>query len=311
MKQTLLILPAAILLANAATAQHYFNAPQLLNPAMTGFTPADVRASLNVNSNFGSWRIPAFFATNTFAADAPILKGKLPKGDAMGIGIFSSYAFSSIGDNYDYTGKSIGLSAAYHKALGKKKDQYLSVGLRGSTYASALNGQEASGYVYRAGAMYTRPVSTSVTVYGGYSLGGAVNSRDLGHNLYVGGVWNVNKRLTLNATALMGISTPPPQAIAWSNEYVFTAMAGYILKPDSKNPTTIYFGGTYDYLNTLSPYVGIEKHGFRLALSPRMNVGPYSRPFRVNSYEISLMWSGHFKKHSDKQKEARPFPKIY
>lgn len=313
MKRPLLILPATLLLVHAATAQQQFNAPQLLNPAMTGFTPADVRASLSFNSNLPSWKSPAFFTNSTFAADAPILKGKLPKGDAMGIGIFSTYSSASAGDNYDYNGKSIGLSVAYHKALGRKKDQYLSAGIQGAGNSFALNwnGEYASAsvYTYKAGIMYIRPISIAATFYGGFSVAGAERSSLLTSSVYLGGVWNINKRFTLNATVAGGI-LPQAGKIEYGG-YAFTAMGGYTLKPDSKNPTTIYLGGMLNYRDRLSPYVGIEKHGFRLALSPHMNTGSYSRPLRVNSYEISLLWLGHFKKHSDKHKGVKPFPRIY
>jgi hypothetical protein len=310
MKRPLLILPAIIMFAHAAQAQQLFNAPQLLNPAMTGFTPADVRASFNYSTS-RPYRFSPTFSSATFAADAPVLQGKLPMGDAVGIGISSTYSAF----NDDVRAKNIGLSAAYHKALGKKRDQYLSLGVQGlvNTWPPRDSMAGISYPIYRAGLMYTRPLAKNAIIYGGYTfsyLGEPFNdtwesaTTRTGHRLLAGVVWNANERLTLNASILA-------EALKPSIYYYFTAMGGYTLKPGSKNPTTIYLGGMLNYRERLSPYVGIEKHGFRLALSPHMNTGSYSRPLRVNSYEISLLWHGHFKKHSDKHKGVKPFPRIY
>lgn len=313
----MLILPATIVFAHAALAQQQFNAPQLLNPAMTGFTPADVRASFTYSAS-RPYRYAPTYSSATFAADAPVLQGKLPKGDAIGVGISSTYS----GYNGNVNAKNIGLSAAYHKALGKKHDQYLSLGVQGlvNTWPPRDSMGRTTYPIYRAGAMYARSLAGNVSVYGGYSISRVGNPTNgekwenttaaqlTRHTVLAGGVWNINKRFSLNASAI--IEAVEPRFV-----YNFTAMAGYTPNPDSKYPTTLYLGNTYNfgkgYGGMVAPYLGVEKWGFRLAVSPYMNPGLHAGPLRMNSYQVSLLWLGRFKKHSEKHKDAKPFPRIY
>src|SRR5207342_1704093 len=60
--------------------------------------------------------------------DMATLKGKLPEGDALGIGVIGMYDRSGVGA---LTNIQVGLSAAYHKALGINKQSTFSIGIQG------------------------------------------------------------------------------------------------------------------------------------------------------------------------------------
>jgi hypothetical protein len=129
MKKHFCITLLALLLVHAGLAQdaQFPIAPQTINPAMTGFTSADVRASLSYYSQSPSYSSNKH-QTALLSVDAPLLRGRLPKGDALGIGVFQN--FYDINTKVDVT--YFGLSAAYHKALGRKRNQYVSAaGCRG------------------------------------------------------------------------------------------------------------------------------------------------------------------------------------
>ena len=91
MKKLLLGVGAAVLFAGSVSAQdvhftQYFTSPLTLNPALTGLVSDDLRFSGNYRQQWGSVSINPY-VTGTVSFDIAALKGKLPEGDALGIGI--------------------------------------------------------------------------------------------------------------------------------------------------------------------------------------------------------------------------------
>ena len=308
MKKTLAFLSTILLLADNAYTQQKFHAPQLLNPAMTGFTPSDVRASADFTPTFANATYPSSGVRAAFAADAPLLKARLPMGNALGGGVFGSYQEASYYDTIKLSATNIGLSVAYHMALGDKKDQYLSFAIQGMAGSVSDNGESVvSTTSYHISTMYTRPVFHTATFYAAYGLSGTSLTSAQLHRMSLGSVWAVNNRFTLNATFM-------PSVVFDNGENFFgysaIVMGGYMLKPDNKKTVTLYLGATGNG-NGLLPYLGVERAQFRLALTPYVDLFHLGTQSGVSTFQVSLLWLGRIKKNSAKLKDAKSFPRIY
>src|ERR1043165_4764031 len=125
------------LLATNAQDIHYsqfYNAPLLLNPALTGFTPGIARIGVNYrnqwfNSAGNTFGKPAFMTT-AVGFDMPIAV----KNDAVGVGLF--IAADQAGAN-TFSSVILQASGSYIKTLGKKRNHRLSAGFQlGFTHVS-------------------------------------------------------------------------------------------------------------------------------------------------------------------------------
>ncbi len=130
-----LFLLAALLLAGVPVQgqdQHFtqfYAAPLSFNPALTGAFNGSYRFGIIYRDQ---WRKALDYPNVTYAASAdlrfPLRIRKRPSRDAVGGGI---YFFS---DNYGALGFStnqVSFSAAFHKSLSDRTNQYLSLGLQG------------------------------------------------------------------------------------------------------------------------------------------------------------------------------------
>src|ERR1700756_906529 len=101
MKRSLLGLSVAMMFAGAVHGQdvhftQYFTSPLTLNPAMTGLVSEDLRFAANYRNQWSSVSANPYI-TGTVSYDMAMLKGKLPEGDALGIGILGLYDKSGTG----------------------------------------------------------------------------------------------------------------------------------------------------------------------------------------------------------------------
>ncbi len=132
MKKTLFTIAAIAGISLSCLAQdihftQYFSSPLTLNPAQTGLTEQDWRASANFRTQwYTASKNP--YISSTIAFDMPLLRGKLPEGDALGIGVLGLYDRAGTGG---YQNTTVGLSLAYHKAFGNNKQHTLSLGVQG------------------------------------------------------------------------------------------------------------------------------------------------------------------------------------
>src|SRR5688500_5194946 len=123
MKKILLGVSVAMVLVSAANAQdvhftQYFASPLTLNPALTGLTQCDLRVSANYRTQWASISSNPY-TTGSISFDMATMKGKLNNGDAVGVGLLALYDRSGTGA---LTNINVGLSLAYHKALGAEKN---------------------------------------------------------------------------------------------------------------------------------------------------------------------------------------------
>jgi len=323
----LLLGVGAVMMMGTVMAQdihytQYFTSPLTLNPALTGLTQGDVRLSANYREQWATVSANPY-VTGTVAYDMAIMKGKLPEGDAIGVGLLGLYDQSGAGG---LKNTSAGLSLAYHKAFGANKLQVISLGVQGMLVQKSLDftklkfedqfdaatggtpyqTQEAFGNAnltysdFNAGIMYSGKVSEHATAYAGFSyyhltqpvetfLGGShqIASRQ---TAYLGGSFDLNEDIVLYASALY-------QAQAAASEELVGAAVGFVLNPghdpEFQKNTVLYLGGWYRYGDAISPYVGFQWSKMQLGFSYDVNISSFTPATGgAGAYEISLIYNG-------------------
>jgi type IX secretion system PorP/SprF family membrane protein len=346
MKKILLGVSVAMALCGVVKAQdihftQYFTSPLTLNPAMTGLVPDDIRFAGNYRTQWSAVS-PNPYITGTASYDMSMLKGKLPEGDAMGIGMLVLYDKSGTGG---LTNTTAGLSLAYHKAFGADRQHHISLGLQGFYVQKTLDfskltfedmydqntGQLAYptltkftntniGYAdFNGGIMYSGKVSDHATGYIGYSyyhltqptesfLGESnqIHARQTG---YLGGSFDMNENTVLYASALL-------QTQASATEIMVGGAVGFVLNPghdeEYQKNTIFYLGGWYRYGDAVAPYVGIEWSKMRIGVSYDVNLSSFTPATNgVGAYEISLIYFGRINRHERNPNYNWSCPKLY
>ena len=347
MKKLILGVGVAVLFAGSVKAQdvhftQYFTSPLTLNPAMTGLVEDDLRFAADYRSQWSSVS-PNPYITGTLSYDMAILKGKLPEGDAIGIGLLGLYDKSGSGG---LTNETVGLSLAYHKAFGYDKLQHISFGLQVDLVQKSLDFAKLTfedmnlagvGLVgptnevfhsnsitypdYNAGLMYSGKVADHVTAYLGYSYyhltqpvetfmnspkNPTIHARQTG---YMGASFEMNPNTVLYTSALF-------QSQASATEVLVGAAVGFILNPghdaEYQKNTIFYLGGWYRYGDAVAPYVGIEWSKMRIGFSYDVNVSSFTPATSgVGAYEISLIYFGRINKHERNPQYSWSCPKLW
>lgn len=327
MKKILLGVSAAMVLSGSAMAQdphytQYFASPLTLNPALTGLTQCDLRFAANYRTQWASVTSTPY-TTATVSYDMATMKGTLNNGDALGVGVLGFMDKSGTGSLQNIT---VGLSLAYHKALGSEKQHTLSFGLQGSLVQKSIdfnklkfedqydaasggtpyNTSEVFGNAdltypdFNLGLMYSGRVSEHSTAYVGFSYyhltqpvetflsdNHKIHSRYSG---YIGGSFDLNENMVLYASGLY-------QSQASASEYLLGAAAGFILNPghdkEFQRNTILYLGGWYRVGDAVAPYIGFEWSKMKLGISYDVNLSGFSPATNSNGgYEISLIFNG-------------------
>jgi len=346
MKKLLLGVSLTVLVAGSAIAQdvhftQYFTSPLTLNPAMTGLVAEDLRFSANFRTQWSAVSANPYMS-GTASFDIATLKGKLPEGDALGLGVLLQYDKSGTGS---LTNTTAGLSLAYHKAFGHDRLQHISLGFQAYyvqksidfqklTFGDMFNSNSGTfsnatlesfqkvslGYVdFNGGLMYSGRVADHVTAYIGYSYyhitqpiesfladQHQIHSRSTG---YLGGSFEMNENTVLYASALY-------QDQASATEVLLGTAVGFVLNPghdaEYQKNTIFYLGGWYRYGDAVAPYVGIEWSKMRLGVSYDVNVSSFSPATGgAGAYEVSLIYFGRINKHERSPVYSWSCPKLY
>ena len=251
----------ALILTGSATAQdvhftQYFTSPLTLNPAMTGLVAEDLRFTANYRTQWSAVS-PNPYITGTASYDMAVLKGRLPEGDALGIGLLMEYDKSGTGG---LTNTTAGLSLAYHKAFGYDRQQHLSIGVQADYVSKSLDFSKltfedmfntGTGTLvnqtgerfpkntlsypdFNGGIMYSGKVADDATAYVGYSYyhltnpvesflnqNYSIHARQTG---YLGGSFDMNENTVLYASALY-------QNQASASEVLIGAAVGFVMNP--------------------------------------------------------------------------------
>lgn len=346
MKKLILGIGVTLAMTGSVLAQdvhfsQYFTSPLTLNPAMTGLVAEDLRFAGNYRTQWSSVTSTPY-TTATVSYDMAVLKGKLPEGDALGIGLMGLYDKAGSGG---LTNTTFGLSLAYHKAFGRDRQQHISFGMQGVlvqktldfqklTFEDMYNTQNGSlafptaerfnnvnlSYPdFNAGLMYSGKVSDHVTAYIGYSyyhltqpVESFLNDNFQIHNRqsgYLGGAFDMNENTVLYASALY-------QSQASATEVVLGTAVGFILNPghdgEYQKNTIFYLGGWYRYGDAVIPYMSIEWSKMRLGVSYDVNMSSFTPATGgLGGYEISLIYFGRINKHERNPQYNWSCPKLY
>jgi type IX secretion system PorP/SprF family membrane protein len=347
MKKLILGVSAAMLFVGSVCAQdvhftQYFTSPLTLNPAMTGLVEGDLRAAMDVRQQWSSVSAHPYM-TGTLSYDMAVLKGKLPEGDALGIGVMGLYDKAGSGG---LTNTTVGLSLAYHKAFGYDRLQHISFGFQGNLVqkridAASLTFEDqynpATGTIssgtgenftngdlnypdFNLGIMYSGKVADHVTAYMGYSyyhltqpvetfLGNNDHQIHARHTGYLGGAFDMNPNTVLYASALY-------QRQAEAQEIVLGTAIGFILNPghdpEFQKNTIFYMGGWYRYRDAISPYFAIEWSKMRIGLSYDVNVSSFTPATNsMGAIELSALFFGNINKRESNPNYNWACPKIF
>ena len=347
MKKLILGVGAAMFFAGAVYAQdvhftQYFTSPLTLNPAMTGLVAEDLRLAADYRQQWSSVS-PNPYVTGTVSFDMAVLKGKLPEGDALGIGLMGLYDKSGSGG---LTNTTVGLSLAYHKAFGYDRLQHISFGLQVNVVEKSLDFAKltfgdmidvSSGTLtlptkeqfttnqltypdYNAGLMYSGKVSDHVTAYIGYSyyhltqpvetfLSNENHQIHARQTAYLGASLDMNPNTVLYTSILF-------QNQAAATEALIGAAVGFVLNPghdaEFQKNTIFYLGGWYRYGDAVAPYVGIEWSKMRIGFSYDVNVSSFTPATSgVGAYEISLIYFGRINRHERNPGYSWACPKLW
>ncbi len=345
MKKLLFGVGVSLMLAGPAIAQdvhftQYFTSPLTLNPAMTGLVSEDIRFACNYRTQWSSVSTNPYI-TGTASFDMAMLKGKLPEGDAMGMGLMVLYDKSGTGG---LTNTTAGLSLAYHKAFGFDRLQHISIGFQGYYVQKSLDFSKLTfedmnipgqglvnptkeffpktqiGYSdFNGGIMYSGKVADHSTAYIGYSYyhltnptetflsdNATIHSR---HTGYLGGSFDMNENTVLYASALY-------QSQASATEVVLGAAVGFVLNPghdeEFQKNTIFYLGGWYRYGDAICPYIGLEWSKMRFGVSYDVNVSSFTPATSgMGAYEISIIYLGRINKQERNPNYNWSCPKVF
>lgn len=319
MKKSLLNLGLILALPITMSAQdihwsQYYASPLTLNPAQTGLVNRDYRVAVNYRTqNYTVSSNP--YVTGAISYDMPILTGKLPEGDALGIGGLVFYDKAGTGALQNVTG---GLSFAYHKALGHNKEHTVSLGAQALFVSKSINfdklhfgdqldprmpgiylptaenfqNTDVSYPDFNVGLLYTGKLNDKSTLYGGFSyyhitrpeerfLGQSATLVDSNGN----SVTKLHSEYSVyfgGATQLNDYTTLFGSALYQSQgpaqEILIGAATGFILNPAHRGEvgnTTLYLGAWYRLNDAIIPYVGFEWTSFQLGFSYDVNVSQF------------------------------------
>jgi len=333
MKKSLLTTLVASCVTLGAYAQdmhftQYFASPLTLNPAQTGLIQNDWRASANIRQQWASVSDNPY-NSGALAFDMPILKGKLPEGDAMGIGVFGLYDKAGAGGFQNTT---LGISLAYHKAFGIDKQHTLSFGVQGSLvqksvdfdkliFSDQFDPTSPNGYLkgasqekfanadvsypdFNAGIMYSGKVAEKGTLYAGFayyhltrpeerfiSTGDAlkINSR---FSYHLGGSFEMNPNTILYVSGMLQNQGPATEAL-------IGGAVGWIMNPEHDEytqNTVFYLGAWYRFSDAISPYIGFEFSKMKIGISYDVTLSSASNMTKgKGAVELSLIYNGVFK----------------
>lgn len=311
----------------------YFTSPLTLNPAQTGLTESDWRASANYRTQWYTVSNNPYMS-GTIAFDIPTLKGKLPEGDALGIGLLGLYDRSGAGGLQNTT---VGLSVAYHKAFGMDKQHTLSLGVQGYLvqksiqfdkliFGDQLNANIPGGVItttgeqfgsadltypdFNAGIMYSGRVAEKATLYGGFAYyhftrpeekflnsGTAVkiNSRFSAH---LGGSFEMNENTVMYLSTMYQKQGP-------ASEFLLGGAVGFVMNPghdEFTRNTIFYLGAWYRYGDAIAPYIGFEWSRMKIGFSYDVTLSSaQNMTGGQGAYEVSVIYNGIINKITRKK----------
>ena len=325
-KKALSIISACLSLSMLSRGQdvhftQYFASPLTLNPALTGLSECDFRLAANFRSQWYSVSGNPY-TTGSFSYDMKTMEGRLDNGDAIGIGVLGVFDRAGQGALQQIN---IGVSLAYHKALGQDRRHTLSLGIQGALvqkkldfsrltfndqYLGGIAGQataESPGNAdmsypdFNAGLMYSGRIAPGATGYAGFSayhitqpaetfLGGGnrINARYAG---YIGSAISLGETMELYLSGLY-------QRQGASEELTGGVALGFILSNSNKaeeerRDAMLSLGGWYRAGDAVSPYISLKWSQVQVGISYDAGISGFNPATNGNSaYELSVIFNG-------------------
>jgi type IX secretion system PorP/SprF family membrane protein len=326
MRKLVFGIAVTLLIAGTAKGQdklftQYNASPMLYNPANAGLIDGDYRVTANFRRERYAADYDKYVKIGALSFDMPLLRNALPKGDALGFGVFG--VTGKQGTIWGVANADIGVSLAYHKSIGRDKARmrHLSVGFQGVRTQFSEEyfdyGSHGIPYNYKIykrqpytelnmGINYTDKINDKVAVAGGYAIGHAYlhsfhkNLYDdyiqITHTLNVSANFDLSKRIVLNTNALcrMRYELKP--------ESIINATAGYVFNPGKEQSTILYVGcAMHNKSNNraVAPNIGLEYKNVRIGFSYNdISESDFDMIGSGNQgYELSLSVTGKAKKN--------------
>jgi len=304
----------------------YFTSPLTLNPAQTGLTQNDWRASANLRQQWYTVSDNPYLS-GTVSFDMPLLRGKLPEGDALGIGILGLYDKAGSGALQNTT---VGLSLAYHKSFGIDKQHTISLGAQGYMvqksiqfdkliFGNQFSPNSPEGYLaslpsgenfgnadltypdFNIGLMYSGRVAENATLYGGVAMYHLTRPEE--RFLNSGTSLNINSRISahlggsfeLNENTVMYLSGMY-QKQGPASELLLGGAVGFVMNPghdEYTRNTVFYLGGWYRYGDAIAPYIGFEWSRMKFGISYDVTMSSaQNMTSGQGAWEFSVIYNG-------------------
>ena len=331
-----LVLSFTIAVSIFAQDIHYsqfFNAPLLLNPALTGFTPGPYRVGVNYRNQWFSATGGSFgaspYMTTAIGGDVPIKV----KDDVVGVGLF--LANDQAGAN-TFSTIMVCASASYIKTLGKKKNHHLSAGFQigftntsintagfqfasqftDNVFSSSLSNNESIGKTHvtypniNAGLLWYGKISDGLGLYAGGSLFNLSQPKydilaNQKNDLYIR--WNVHAGADISIVKKYHLLPALMFMRQGVDNQLNTGLGFGIDLTDDVNLTL----GLYNRINTIKsggadgdaiiPYLAVEFKGFKLGISYDATLSQLKNAgSAIGALELSLSYTGKRKNYNYK-----------
>ena len=304
------------LIAFSSSAQdthysQYFNVPLSLNPALTGKVDGTFRVGLDYrNQWFGLTNDGSTYSTPSFFGDVPI---RFKNKDILGLGLNIVNDRSSGGRLSNFSGV---ISLAYHKALGKTNNHFLSFGLQGgllqkkldlanirladqiflqnenitATSRDNLQGSDG-GFDMNAGFHWSSKFSEKVSLNAGYaamhflqpeiSFALSNDKLPLRHVAHLGADFSFSKHF-----GLLPFFTHMTQAKATENYFGLAMDFGFT------HDVSMQLGAYYRMEDAVVPYLGLDIKGLKLGVSYDFTASDLQNT--SGGIEISIAYIGKY-----------------
>lgn len=294
----------------------FYNAPQMLNPALTGKINGKFRAGINYrNQWFGQVNGRTTYSTPALSYDMPI---HLSYGDVVGAGAYLVNDRSSGGL---LTRLQVVLGGAYHKSFGEDGKHSASLGIQFAYIQRRLDinnirfaSQQGDGIFFdpgissgenidgttnnvdlNAGFMWSSKLSKNAFIYAGIALYNMVQP----FNTFTDDTDDLMRRLSISGGADVRLSPKfslLPSFIYMNQAKAYEANLGVSGAIDINKDFVLYTGMYYRVKDAVIPYVGADYKGFRLGLSYDFNASSLDAVDggHNGAIELSLMYIGKF-----------------
>ncbi len=296
----------------------FYNAPLLLNPALTGKINGTFRAGVIYrNQWFGAINGRTTFSTPMVSFDVPI---RLKNGDAVGVG---GYVINDRSSGGLLSRIQVVLSGAYHKGFGSNNNHSLSLGFQagynqrkvdrasmnfstmlaadGFSFDESLPsmenfGQNTSNFDVNTGLAWSSKVSDNfyfslgVAAYNLITPYNTFNNNEEDNMRRITGTLNFDIRLSKKFSLL-------PSVIYQNQAKAQETNVGLSGAIDFSKDFILFAGAYYRVQDAVIPYLGADYKGFRLGLSYDINASSLNRienKKNVGAVELSLMYVGRY-----------------